>query len=65
MKFKIPVVWTVCGTMEIEADSLEDAVLKAEDEPLPTDNDYLEGSFEVDHAALEYLNDNDVQGLTF
>lgn len=47
--FKIPVEWSVYATVEIEAESLEEAVKifdKTEDEiPLPTDNDYIDGSF--------------------
>lgn len=47
--FKIPVEWSVYATVEIEADTLEEAVKifdKTEDEiPLPTDNDYIDGSF--------------------
>ena len=58
--YKIPVSWTVTATMEIDAESLEDAILKAEDASLPTDPDYLEGSFSVDHACIEYLNENGV-----
>jgi len=54
--YKIPVSWTVTATMEIDAESLEDAILKAEDASLPTDPDYLDGSFEVDHDCIEYLN---------
>ena len=64
--YKIPVIWSVTATMEIEAESLEDAILKAgkptaprrcpaEDGRLSTMPDYLDGSFEVDigHAACE------------
>ena len=60
--YKIPVIWSVTATMEIEAESLEDAILKAgkptaprrcpaEDGRLSTTPDYLDGSFEVDMAA--------------
>ena len=60
-KYKIPVSWSVCGIMEVEANSLEDAIDKAEDMPLPTDTDYIDGSFEVNRDMLEYYNEN---GLT-
>ena len=61
--YKIPVIWSVTATMEIEAESLEDAILKAgkptaprrcpaEDGRLSTTPDYLDGSFEVDMALL-------------
>ena len=59
--FRIPVRWTVTATMEIPAESLEQAILIAEDASLPTDTDYLEDSFEVDHARLEYMNDSGVE----
>lgn len=58
--YKIPVFWSVMALMEIEAESLEDAILKAEDASLPTDPDYVDGSFEVNHSCLEYINDNGV-----
>ena len=51
--YKIPVIWSVTATMEIEAESLEDAILKAEGGRLSTTPDYLDGSFEVDMALLE------------
>ena len=62
--YKIPVIWSVTATMEIEAESLEDAILKAGKPTAPGRNfqlatlnrlstmpDYLDGSFEVDMAA--------------
>ena len=62
--YKIPVNWSVTATMEIEAESLEDAILQAgkptaprrcpaEGGRLSTMPDYLDGSFEVDMALLE------------
>lgn len=53
MTFKIPVVYQMYGHVTVEADSLEDAIDKVEDGPLPTDSSYVEGSFEVDRAAIE------------
>lgn len=47
--YRIPVSWTVTATMEIEAESLEEAVLIAEDSPLPTDSYYVESSFQIDN----------------
>tara|TARA_R110000868_G_scaffold60526_3_gene184740 strand:+ start:921 stop:1109 length:189 start_codon:yes stop_codon:yes gene_type:complete len=60
MKYKIPVTWTVCGVMEIEADNLDEAILLADDAPLPTESDYIDGSFEVNEPMLEYYNENDI-----
>jgi len=59
--YRIPVSWTVLATMEIPAESLEEAILIAEDASLPTDTDYLEDSFKVDREHLEYMNDNGVE----
>lgn len=47
--FKIPVEWSAYATVEIEADSLEEAVAifdKTEpDIPLPVHSEYIDGSF--------------------
>jgi hypothetical protein len=53
MTFKIPVVYQMYGHVTVEADSLENAIDKVEDGPLPTDSSYVEGSFEVDRAAID------------
>ena len=50
--YKVPVVWQMYGYVDVVADSLTEAVHIAEDGPLPSDADYVEGSFEVDHDAL-------------
>jgi len=45
----IPVSWEVCGTVTIEADTLESAMNEARygDVPLPEDSEYVDGSFDV------------------
>ena len=50
--YKIPVVWQMHGYVEVEADSMSEAVNKAYDAPLPDDGSYIEGSFEVDEAGI-------------
>ena len=50
--YKIPVVWQMHGYVEVEADSMSEAVNKAYDAPLPEDGSYIEGSFEVDESAI-------------
>jgi hypothetical protein len=46
------------GTLEIEADTVGEAILKAEYAPLPTESEYIEGSFTVDLELLhEYLGE--------
>lgn len=51
--WRIPVVYQMCGIVEIEADTLEKAIGIARDEddvlPLPDDPEYITGSWEVDH----------------
>jgi hypothetical protein len=50
--YKIPVVWQMYGYVEVEADSMSEAVNKAYDAPLPDNGEYLETSFEVDEAGI-------------
>lgn len=58
--FKLPVEWAVFGKIEIEAESLEDALrifCETEDEiGLPTDNDYIDGSFKLATESSPYVN---------
>jgi hypothetical protein len=51
--YKIPVVWQMIGHVEVQADSLSEAIIDAEDAPLPEDGSYIEGSFEVDESSIE------------
>ena len=59
--FKLPVTWECYGMVEIEADTIEDAVMKfeetEEDIPLPTESDYVEGNFRLsaDYDDIEYF----------
>jgi hypothetical protein len=48
--YKIGVVWQMYGYVEVEANSLEEAVKKVERArgELPEDASYVAGSFEVD-----------------
>ena len=50
--YKIPVVWQMYGYVEVEAESMSEAVNKAYDAPLPDNGEYLETSFEVDEAGI-------------
>jgi len=62
-KFKIPVSWSVCGTMYIEADTLDDALDIAgySDTPLPDKYDYLEDSLLVDEDFARDLNEPNLE----
>jgi len=57
MKFKLPCFWTVVGNIEIEADTIDEAIEKANapEMPLPLDGVYLEDSFTVDVEAIEVI----------
>lgn len=54
--YQIPVVWTVTEEMEIEAESLAEAIAIAEDAPLPSDPYYLEGTFQILRGSLRMVN---------
>ena len=46
--YKIGVVWQMYGYVEVEAESLAEAIHEADFAPLPENGEYIEGSFEVD-----------------
>lgn len=58
-KWKVPAYWTMRTIMEVEADTLEDAIYKVQtdDGPLPTDGEYLDGSWEADSDDIECIRD--------
>lgn len=57
--WKIPVTWEVCGEVDIEANSLEEAVEifkeKMDEMPLPSESYYVDGSFRLTSENLEEL----------
>ena len=56
--YKVPVVYQMFGYVEMEADSIDNAVKKVHNNidsiPLPYDADYVEGSFEIDYGGVDY-----------
>jgi len=44
------------GFYFVEAESLQKALELVEDEPLPRDRDYIEGSFEIDSGMIPFYN---------
>lgn len=61
--WKIPVVWTMAGTVEIEAETLAEAVEIAKEEAsIPDDKEYLANSWEIgvedEDLIREFYNDN-------
>lgn len=59
--WKIPVVWSMMGVINIEANTLNEAIEIAKDKdgviPIPTDGDFLDGSWEVDCSDESYLRE--------
>ena len=57
-KFKVAVEWTMYGTVEVDADNVEDAIDNVEndpDMPLPDDGEYVDGSFQINREMTEYF----------
>ena len=59
--WKIPVTWEVCGVVHLEANTLEEAIEQARDEdgviPLPTESDYVDGSWRVTEEDTETVRE--------
>lgn len=61
-RYRVPVEWVSLGYIEVDAFDLEDLKKRLNDkdfldeEPLPTDWDYLDDSFKVSDYALEDEN---------
>jgi hypothetical protein len=60
-KFRIAVEWEVCGIIEVEADSIDDAIEKVQDPdfPLPTDSDYIDDSFTINKEMTQWFAENE------
>ena len=56
-KYEISVDWQVCAYAVVEAESVQDAINKVNepDFPLPTDTEYIEGSFQVNQEMVEMM----------
>ncbi len=48
---KLAVTWSMCGYVDVEADTIEEAIERFYEEsdhiPLPSDGEYIDGSFEL------------------
>ena len=59
MKIKLPVTWEVCGIVEVEANSIEEAIAKFDEGcdyiPLP-DGEYVDGSFDLSYREEGYID---------
>ena len=54
--YKIPCTWQMYGFYHIEAENIKEALEMAEDANLPTDADYLDGSFEINNEMIPFYN---------
>lgn len=58
-KYLIPVEWSVCSNIFVEADSLEEALKIAQehldDIPCTSDNEYIDGSYKIQSEDIEVL----------
>lgn len=61
-KYKIYLEWIVTSTVEVDADSLDNAILEVEnnDSVIPTEGDYLSGSLNINYEVSRYLNKNNI-----
>ena len=59
MKIRLPVTYEVSGFVDVEAESIEKAIDKFYESidyiPLPTDTDYIDGSFQLSTEEPEYI----------
>ena len=57
--WNIPVCWTMMGTVNVEAKTLDEAIEIAQDDagiiPIPDDGIFMGGSWEVDCTDINYL----------
>lgn len=57
--WRIPVCWTMMGTVKVSANTLAEAIEIAKDDdgviPIPDDGTFLDGSWEVDCFDKDYL----------
>ena len=59
-EYLIPVYWEVGATVKVLANSLEEAIeeIDSPEFALPTDNDYVDGSFEIDLELARSINND-------
>jgi hypothetical protein len=61
-KFKIACEWTMIDEFDVEADTLEEAILKVEENEnnaFPLKGEYLDDSFQINRDVTAELNDGD------
>ena len=61
--YRVPCSWEVYGITVVEAESWDEAISIAEDAQLPSDNSYIEDSFRIDEAMVEYEREKESTSL--
>ena len=61
--YRVPCSWEVYGITVVEAESWDEAISTAEESPLPIDNSYIEDSFRIDEAMVEYEREKESTSL--
>lgn len=55
--YRIPVEFSSWGLIEVEAENIAEAIEKADLAPLPTDADYIDGSFSIEYSGISSFNE--------
>ena len=53
-KYTVYATWSVSGEVTVEAENPEDAIERADAEPLPTETNYVDGSWVADAVIDEH-----------
>ena len=61
--YRVPCSWEVYGITVVEAESWDEVISTAEESPLPIDNSYIEDSFRIDEAMVEYEREKESTSL--
>lgn len=58
-KFKIPVDWSMCADVEVQANSLQEAIdiVQLQWAELPMEGEYIDSSFQVNIDCAYQMND--------
>jgi len=60
--YNIPVTWMMQGTIKVEAESVEEAIELSDNMPLPSDNEYIKHTREIDDGQLEnWIESGDIK----
>jgi hypothetical protein len=56
--YKVAVEWSVFSEVEVEASSMEEAIMEVEsnDSILPVEGSYIDGSLTINHEMTNFFN---------